>query len=332
MSGKVVGWAFDRPEDLSPQERYVLVALADNADSQGKCWPSRKAIIDKTGLSRSTVYRSLDALAAAGLFEEGTDEKGRECFWLRASHPETGSSHSGTQPPKSSHPGTQASHPGTEMSHGGTPYREPPEPSIEPEDKNVDVDAVGAPLCRLLCELIVANGSKEPTISIAWRDAERLMLERDGRDFDQAEALLRWAQGHEFWRSNVLSMHKFRAQYDQLRLQAEREGGLRAVPRSKSNAIPAGATVSAPSDRAERAWLAVKAALAEQLDESTLRIWLDELTLRGETENWLVIDGPPDKVGWVKRRYLNLMNRAAATDGIVGVRLYDRPEEVSDAA
>lgn len=86
----------------------------------------------------------------------------------------------------------------------------------------------GFALCTLLAELIEANGSKPPTVTKAWRDSARLMLERDHRDPAEAERLIRWCQGDEFWRSNVLSMPKFRQRYDQLRLQAKRDkaGGI----------------------------------------------------------------------------------------------------------
>jgi Helix-turn-helix domain len=79
MSGKVVGWAFDvgRELELAATERYVLVALADNADHNGKCWPSPKELIEKTGLGTSSVYRALTCFREKGLMEDGEDDKGR---------------------------------------------------------------------------------------------------------------------------------------------------------------------------------------------------------------------------------------------------------------
>jgi hypothetical protein len=82
-----------------------------------------------------------------------------------------------------------------------------------------------APLCDLLAELMVANGSRQPRISKKWRDAERLLIAADKRDPLEAERLLRWACGHNFWRAHILSMPKFREKYDQLRLQAQRGNG-----------------------------------------------------------------------------------------------------------
>jgi hypothetical protein len=87
------------------------------------------------------------------------------------------------------------------------------------------VKPADAPLSFLLAELMVDNGCKRPGVGKAWADAERLLLEKDERPREEAERLLRWSQGHEFWRSNVRSMPKFREQYDQLRLQAQRGNG-----------------------------------------------------------------------------------------------------------
>jgi len=78
-------------------------------------------------------------------------------------------------------------------------------------------------LCTLLADRIEANGSKRPNITDKWRDAARLMIDRDGRDVVRIQAAILWCQNHEFWKANVLSMPKLREKYDQLRLVAQRE-------------------------------------------------------------------------------------------------------------
>lgn len=88
------------------------------------------------------------------------------------------------------------------------------------EDGRDDVDE----LCQRLADRIVANGSKQPTISQAWKREARLLLDRDGRDFTEAMALIDWCQADGFWKTNVLGMPKFREKYDQLRLRAQGEG------------------------------------------------------------------------------------------------------------
>jgi hypothetical protein len=123
MSGKVVGWAFEQGKRLSSSQLLVLVAIADNSDDYGEAWPSRKRLIEKTRLSKSTVYRSVDDLRDLGLLEFGFREGGTKCFRLAVK------SQGGT----ASHSGTDQSQGGTQKSQGGTPYREPStEPSEEP--------------------------------------------------------------------------------------------------------------------------------------------------------------------------------------------------------
>lgn len=82
-----------------------------------------------------------------------------------------------------------------------------------------DVEA----LCELLRDLIIENGNLSPNITKAWRDAARLILDRDGRDFEKTMNLIRWSQHNSFWRKNIMSMSKFRDKYDQLRLAAVEE-------------------------------------------------------------------------------------------------------------
>lgn len=126
MSGKVVGWAFDEGEErnLELSRRFVLVAYADNADRDGKCWPKQREIIRKTGASRATWYRAKDELVAEGLLLFLKDEKGREYVQLAvpwASHDETDSSHGETDAPEAlSQPETDGSHGEKAASHGET--------------------------------------------------------------------------------------------------------------------------------------------------------------------------------------------------------------------
>jgi hypothetical protein len=80
-------------------------------------------------------------------------------------------------------------------------------------------------LCDLLADRIEANGSKRPTIGKGWRDAARLMLDRDERSLEEIVGAIEWCQADNFWRSNILSMAKLREKYDQLRLQAQRSSG-----------------------------------------------------------------------------------------------------------
>lgn len=71
-----------------------------------------------------------------------------------------------------------------------------------------------------LDDCIAANGAKVPSRTKANLNAARLLIDRDGRDPDEARQLITWATSDDFWRSNILSMVKFREKYDQLRLRS----------------------------------------------------------------------------------------------------------------
>lgn len=90
-------------------------------------------------------------------------------------------------------------------------------------DKHVAERADARALCDLLADLIEGNGSKRPTIGKTWLDAAHLMIDKDKRDVTKATNLIRWSQESTFWKATILSMPKFREQYDKLRLQALRE-------------------------------------------------------------------------------------------------------------
>ncbi len=128
-----------------------------------------------------------------------------------------------TQPPVEGpeFPDTDESQcPGIPGSVSGNPGRLPQPPttkrSLPPRD---DVEQV----CTHLADRIEENGSKRPAITAAWRDAARLLIDKDGRSPDQILRAIDWCQSSPFWRANVLSMTKLRERYDQLRLKATAE-------------------------------------------------------------------------------------------------------------
>ncbi len=76
-------------------------------------------------------------------------------------------------------------------------------------------------LCEHLERRIIDNGCRKPKVNKSWRDAARLLIDKDNVDEADAHRLIDWCQDHHFWKSNILSFPKFREQYDKLRLQAE---------------------------------------------------------------------------------------------------------------
>lgn len=89
-----------------------------------------------------------------------------------------------------------------------------------------DVEAVCARLRDLVAaNLVAANGpeAKVPTVTQEWRRQARLMLDNDKRELSKVLNLIEWCQADTFWQSNIMSIPKFRQQYDQLALKARQE-------------------------------------------------------------------------------------------------------------
>ena len=65
MSMKLMVKAFDI-DFGSPIKKLIMLKLADNADDNGKCFPSMKHIAEKCNCSRSTVVRNINLLEKGG--------------------------------------------------------------------------------------------------------------------------------------------------------------------------------------------------------------------------------------------------------------------------
>jgi hypothetical protein len=116
-------------------------------------------------------------------------------------------------------------------------------------------------LCTHLAERIIANGCRVPAINQDWRDAARLMLDKDHLSEEHLHAVIDWCQNSEFWRSNILSMPTLREKYDQLRLQAQRS-------RSGSGGTNGQGPPGAPGPNRARAWMAAGRQVQEAIDNS----------------------------------------------------------------
>ena len=81
-----------------------------------------------------------------------------------------------------------------------------------------DVDRV----CEHMADSVEARTGKRPKVTKTWRDAARLLIDRDGHTEADCLAAIDWSANDEFWRSNILSLPTLRKQYDRLSMQAQR--------------------------------------------------------------------------------------------------------------
>lgn len=84
-------------------------------------------------------------------------------------------------------------------------------------ERREDVDT----LCDTLADCVASNTGKRPNITSKWRDEARRLIDIDKVEPDEAERVMRWATSDSFWRSNIMSMPKFREKYTQLKLRSE---------------------------------------------------------------------------------------------------------------
>ena len=259
MSVEAITWALRVP--VGGNAKVVLLGLANHAHPDGsESYPALNTLAEYAACDRSTARRNLRLLLDSGwIVEDGKGPKGQTKFrllleggWQNATG---GASASGGVAPMPPEPSLEPSieEGSIEPSSSEAEIQAlkdlaitgaGPEPQSSHANGNVNgmVPPVVAPsikpgpgpiaLCRRLAELMLANDPKakvEPE-SKRWLDAARLLVDADGRHFEEALAVLEWSQADEFWRTNVLSMPTFRKQYAKLRMRWMQERHRAALP------------------------------------------------------------------------------------------------------
>lgn len=198
MSGYVVGWAFkvardeslEPSERLKPNERYVLVAIADNADEQGLTWASMQTIIDKTGLGQSSVYRAVKRLRQLQLIGWGKAPDGSKCFAL-AVPPEIPNLRIDSQ--QDSHRGKDFSHRG-KRSNKGT-VKEPSEQQLL-GNENSQIETIS--LIELLWEHYCQTMNRKSHLVLEDRTRRVLRDALKVADLDECKTCIDTCAGSDF--------------------------------------------------------------------------------------------------------------------------------------
>ena len=239
-----------RGSDLPAPSRLIMLTLADvaevgTAEIPAKFTPSLRVLSDETGLNKSTVKRHLTLLDEAGWIErtrpdakaqwEGERTRYRLTLPRGVEPPGVGAEETlGAQKAQGGRAESQGV--GAEEDRGRrtarhleTDLSDQSQIKSDPLSSAAPTTAVAIPdridvehICRHLADRIEANGSNRPTITKKWREAARLLIDKDGRTVEQITRAIDWCQNDTFWRSNILSMPKLREKYDQLRLAAQR--------------------------------------------------------------------------------------------------------------
>lgn len=249
--------------------RLIMFVLSDLADATtgripAERVPSLAELAGMTGLGTATVKRHLTLLEGDGWVERdrpsivaARTEHARTGYTVAVGHGSDGAMPiAQAEPSHKGHVGSgMAQSEPAEQGHGserakGMAHSEPvPYTDEVTNDKTTSTSANATKpkrrpskqkpppdrpdverICEHLADRIEANGSLRPNIGAKWRDAARLLLDKDGRTVEQVLRAIDWCQAHDFWRANIKSMPKLREQYDTLRLHAQRPNG-RASPR-----------------------------------------------------------------------------------------------------
>ena len=89
MSVKIMAAIFES-KTLGPTERLVMLALADHADDEGRCYPSIARLCERTGLSERAMQVRIKALSAEGylVVNANAGPKGCNVYFVRPYPPQ----------------------------------------------------------------------------------------------------------------------------------------------------------------------------------------------------------------------------------------------------
>ncbi len=263
-----------RGSDLPAIDRHIVMTLASLADPEtgiipDRFSPSLTELARFTGLGRSTVARRMPFIEDSGWVKKNPPpvqaawrDKERNAYQLfiptspgaglvpqrdQSTSPGAGPvlvPERDTTSPAAGHVLRPSTNTTTTSSSSDKPRKAKKPKKVEPPREDVER------ICRLLADLVEANGSKRPTVTATWRREARLLLDEKRTPpttVDKVIALINWCQADAFWKGNIRGMPKFRAQYDALRLKAlaeyeqakKREAATAAPAPPRNGSVPA---------------------------------------------------------------------------------------------
>jgi Helix-turn-helix domain len=220
MSVEAMGWALSTP--VAGTKKLVLIGLANHATAEFEhARPAIATLARYASVHERNVQKALRELEADGWIEKtgehpvgGRKDRSVAIYRLRGGAGVT---------PHNNGVALASERGGAGVVNGVAVA--PPEPSLsKPSMKPSMSEARSGPsdaavyFCRRLATQI---RSRDPKANVApdssrWLNAARLLMERDGRSFDEIDAVLDWLPSDSFWPSVVLSMPKFREKFTQL--------------------------------------------------------------------------------------------------------------------
>jgi hypothetical protein len=260
MSIKLMTKAWETSLRSGP--KMVLLALCDNANDEGECYPGIPTIARKCSMSERAVQGHITDMETAGILQRNL-RSGRSTLYrifvakfptpaesapLQGLHPTPADF--APPPPQPVHPTPAGSAPIT--------ITEPPiEPPVNPTPGKTAKKHHGTEddhkAVRWMFDMVrkVNATAKEPNWD-TWANDVRLMREIDGRTHVSICELFLWAMKDSFWCANVQSPSKLREKWDTLTVRSGRAASQASTPAAPHQVL---ATQQQSSTDAARALL-----------------------------------------------------------------------------
>lgn len=231
-----------RDKGLSDRAFRLWCVLDRYAGANEDAFPLRRTLATDLDTSVKSIDRALSELVARGWLhkERRRDGDSNTYTLLVAAMTSRGTPRDTGDPrledrPRDTGDATLGTPESTPRDTGDAHKEEPPK---DPSPKEETGDA-GAPperrdlndgrddverVCEHLSQRLTERQVKH-TVTKAWRDAARLMMDADGRTETQVHNMIDWSSKSAFWAGNVHSMPTLREKYDKMKAQALRDRG-----------------------------------------------------------------------------------------------------------
>lgn len=225
MSIKLMTSAWDLP--LTGNKKLVLMALADFANDQGKCWPCIATIATKTGASESTVKRLVKELISDGYVKKepqfrDNGSQSSNVYIITPVQNDMGVQND--TPPQVQNDMGGCGQNVPPLNHHTNHHKEPSSKKTSKKELTVVSDEEPREVAYYLYEKILTVQPNAKLNPESWiKDIEKA-IRLDGRTKYGLIACIDWMYngGGDFWIPNVMSGNKLRHKYDQMEIQAKR--------------------------------------------------------------------------------------------------------------
>jgi hypothetical protein len=225
--------------ELDPYEFTIFAILRRfaNGNYQSKAWPSLTTLEELGNMSRHRAIKSISSLVAKGYLKKAVNvsENGKKKNNVYTIINPFGSARDALGVVHEMHQPSARDALGVVHDVHSINNNIYKEQYINNKDKKTSCSKLKFEtkhmvLAELLQKEMKANNPKLKEQNLeSWANTFRLMMERDGRSFNEIKSMIIWCQHDTFWYKNILSAEKLRKQFDRLTLEMNSKRGRRQV-------------------------------------------------------------------------------------------------------